>query len=151
MQRIEVSRSISCPPAIVKSAFWDIEKWNVIWKLIDTVRVVYSDGRHQEFLMSVWRGGICEHVRTVRFRNQNSIDFFSPEPPPMMSFHRGKWSFRRNEKSTVVTAVREYNLKMVENEDNKSYENRCRTFDHQFTKRLTLILETFESFLNSKR
>lgn len=101
-------------PAPVDQAldmFWDIDRWRELWDPIERVEMTYEDPQRQEFVMHVHRGGRLERVRTIRYLRPTSIEFFSPEPPPMMRRHVGEWQFAADGGSgSVVRAVRHYVL-----------------------------------------
>ena len=127
MDKLKVICTVDRPIDIVRSCFWDIEKWNSIWQKIETVKVLYQNPVIQEFQMKVWRNDILENIRSIRFLEENGIDFFSPDPPPMMKWHQGQWLFSKvNDNQTLVTAQRQYELKDSTNatEFKKNFRNR---------------------------
>lgn len=147
MRRLEVSGVLPATVATVSDAFWDIEAWQSVWDPISQVRVTYCDGRNQEFLMSVDRDGTEERVRTIRFRAPDSINFFTPVPPPAMSWHRGAWLFAPVSGGCRVTAVREYALisdaEPVAVRSATAGRTEGNAFHDAFGARLTRILDRF--------
>lgn len=126
--------------------FWDVRAWHEIWSGVDSIDIIYDDGVHQEFTMTVYRGGVKETVRTVRYRRPDGdIEFFTPQCPPGMSQHSGSWTFtdvpgRPDE--CDIAAIREYTLRRGD-ESLDRYEQHCINYQTSFTGRLHAILASF--------
>lgn len=147
---IEVDRMMPVGPRRAADVFWDIVGWQRVWDRINEVEVRYDDGQHQEFAMAVERDGRTEQVRTLRFRTgETAIDFFSPDPPPTMGFHRGQWRFASEEGGCRATAVRDYALLRGEDEDDAAYAARCAAYRERFEERLGRILDSFTDHFSS--
>lgn len=116
---------------------WDMQRWREIWAPIEQVDVIYQDPCHQEFVMDVERDGAVEQVRTVRYRRADRIEFFSPQPPPMMSRHIGMWHVSEGAEGTTVRAIRRYDLRSAVDDPT--------TFDTNFAARLQRILDEFSA------
>lgn len=78
-------------------ALFNLEKWSKLLPHVQTVKILYDDGRYQEFTMTV----ISEKdagtltVRSVRLcdEEKGEIGFFQPEPPDFLTHHAGGWRF----------------------------------------------------------
>lgn len=145
---IEVRGLLPAPPQTVAELFWDICAWQAIWDRIEVVDVRYDDGLHQEFSMTVERDGHSEQVRTIRLRPgpDTDIAFFSPAPPPAMTWHRGLWAFRQatnGPAATEVLARREYALRPGRQEDAVAFAHRSSNYREGFRLRLGQILRCF--------
>lgn len=127
--------------------FWDMQEWSKVWSPVTDVSMLYSDDVHQEILMTVDRDGVVEKNRTCRFRfDEQTIEFFSPQPPPMMSYHQGAWLFKNlGKKYCKVKARREFALQRYKGESNAIFSERYLKFSTHFEKRLHTILEKFQS------
>lgn len=143
MDAIEVSRILDSPPGPVRRQFWDFADWQRIWDRLTTVEVRYDDGAHQEIAMVVERDGRTEHVRTARFNVGGDIVFFSPQPPPTMSEHRGEWAFAAVPDGSQVTARREYELTRRHGEELDAFADRRSAYRISFRRRLVAILDCF--------
>lgn len=98
--------------ADVYNAFFDLKGWKGILPDVLDVKVLYDDGRHQEFLMTVLRPNGPETVRGVRFcKAPYRIAMFQPEPPPGFRRMVGVWTFAEDDaRRTCVTATRTFEL-----------------------------------------
>jgi len=148
--RIQVSLHIPVDALQLFTCFWDIQGWNKIWSPIDNTEIDYDDGQTQIFSMKVWRDNRCESVRTVR-RNidQRIIEFYSPEPPPKLRYHAGKWKFKPAPGGTIVTAEREFEM-----DDTLHTEDSFQAFKSyhvNLQKRLAAILESFQEHFAKER
>lgn len=96
----------------VYKAFADLEGWKSVLPDVLDVRVLYDDGAHQEFLMTVERPGGPETVRGVRFcKEPYKIAMFQPTPPPGFRRMVGVWTFAEDDaRRTRVTATRWFDL-----------------------------------------
>ncbi|NNG38502.1 hypothetical protein HJ588_04330 [Flexivirga sp. ID2601S] len=130
----------------VSDLFWDVRAWHEIWSGIDSVEVLYDDGVHQEFTMTVYRGGVTETVRTIRYRHPTGdIEFFTPECPPGMEQHSGYWMFHEvpgQPGTCEVLAGRQYTL-TPDQRSFEQYENDRWFYQLSFTGRLHAILLSF--------
>jgi hypothetical protein len=96
----------------VYGAFADIAGWKGVLPDVLDVRVLYDDGAHQEFLMTVERPPGPETVRGIRFcRAPYRIAMFQPAPPPGFRKMVGLWTFAEDDaRRTRVTAARWFEL-----------------------------------------
>jgi len=95
----------------VYRAFADLAGWKAVLPDVLDVRVLYDDGRHQEFLMTVERPGGPETVRGLRFcKAPQRIAMFQPQPPPGFRRMVGVWTFTEEASRTRVTAERWFEL-----------------------------------------
>ncbi len=93
----------------VYDAFADIEMWKETLPDVIAVTVLYDDGYHQEFEMTVARPGGPETVRAVRYCVKNKIiDVFQPVPPPLFERMSGTWHFMKCKNEIIVTALRDF-------------------------------------------
>jgi hypothetical protein len=138
MRRISVKCEIKASRDKIYDLFWDIKRWSSVWNPIEKVSVTFDNGLKQEFLMDVWRNGQCEKIKTIRYKKNGNIEFHSPTPPPMLSFHSGEWNFYSNGDVTTVESVRYFEMK----EDTSDIEPLA--FENDFKERLYLILQKFK-------
>ena len=125
--------------------FWDIRRWHSIWSPVDAVKVNYDDGRHQEFTMALRWLETDVTIRTLRFMEpQGDISFFSPNPPPEMSSHVGKWGFKAIENGCLITILREYKLMRMNFESGDEHSLRATEFKRVFEARLDNLLRAFQ-------
>jgi hypothetical protein len=143
MDALEVTRAVPAAEEPVRRQFWDFAGWQRIWDRLTTVEVRYDDGAHQEIAMAVERDGRTEYVRTARFMVDGDIVFFSPDPPPTMSEHRGAWLFASSRTGCAVTAKREYILTRRDDETPAAFAQRSREYHDAFRVRLGAILDCF--------
>lgn len=96
----------------VYRAFADLDGWKGTLPDVLDVRVLYDDGSHQEFLMTVERPGGPETVRGIRFcKEPYKIAMFQPAPPPGFRRMVGLWTFAEDDaRRTRVTATRWFDL-----------------------------------------
>ena len=123
------------------------------WDPICETDVLYDDGQHQEATMSVLRDGHVERIRIVRFRAPDAIDFFNPQPPDSMHFHRGSWEFQPGGApgQTTVIARREYELIRDPSEAPDRYAARCLEFERRLEARLRALLEALRTFIETAK
>jgi len=134
---------VKCSQKEVANLFWDIHSWSKIWNPIEQIEMIYDDGFNQEFIMRVWRDKLCETVRVVRFKIENSIFFFTPISPPMMKTHAGSWKFTALSKDlTCIEAHRSYELKSSHSDEN---------FQRNFSNRVLCILEVFKKHFEASQ
>jgi hypothetical protein len=144
MPKIILKSKLKMSTQSAQKLFWDIKRWQAIWDPIHKVELIYDDSFHQEFLMGLFWNGSMQTIRTVRFCEPNKIVFFSPSPPPPMSYHTGSWSFTSlSEQNTLITLEREYNISIFSNEKTTAFQKRLDIFHNQFIDRLSLLLDSF--------
>ena len=108
---VEQSVIIKAPLARVFDAFADLLKWRRILPDVVDVSMLYEDGRHQEFLMTVERGGQHEQIRGIRYVYPGEkIELFQPNPPPGFKSMTGEWRFRAVDGGTEVLVKRFFSL-----------------------------------------
>lgn len=101
---------ICAPLSNVYQAYADIRLWKQVLDDVVDVQVMYDDGLHQEFEMTVRRENRHETVRSIRFCFPlKSIEMFQTQPPPYFKKMAGIWSFHSHyREKTMVQAVREF-------------------------------------------
>lgn len=103
--------AIKAPVAEVYDAFADLARWNEILPDVLDVKVLYFDGYHQEFTMTVERPDGPETVRGVRYcRPHRELELVQTTPPPGFARMCGTWTFREAGGATEVTAARDFRL-----------------------------------------
>jgi hypothetical protein len=148
MRFLRESLVVPASPSVVSQHFWDVNLLRKFWLSITSVEMKYDDGVNQECLMSVYRDAKEEHIRIIRFRNQDEITFFNPEPPPMMSFHRGAWRFQPlPDGSCEVVAEREYELIVRAEESVEAFSCRAIRFQARFEERIRDLLSAFHQYI----
>jgi hypothetical protein len=143
MTSIRVEATTRAPVRDASGHFWSLESLRASWPSITGLFVLYDDGSRQEVRMTVVRDGVTEAIRIIRFRRGTDIELFTPEPPPMMTWHRGAWRFRAIEAGCVITAEREYELRRREGESGAALRDRERAFQAALEARLGRILASF--------
>lgn len=145
MKTLRVETAVANPISLIFNDFWHMERFQAIWEPITQVEVKYDDGINQESLMWVNRDGQEECIRIIRFRSGWDILFFNPEPPPLMTFHRGAWRLHPHQsEGCLIVAEREYQLKRQETETREDYLCRSEQFHASFQARLEKILTFFQ-------
>jgi hypothetical protein len=96
----------------VYEAFRDLDYWCKVLPDVLRVELLYDDGAHQEFLMTVERPNGAETIRGARFcAHGQQIDLFQPHPPPGFARMVGRWNFELHPNGgTLVTARRWFEL-----------------------------------------
>lgn len=103
--------TVKAPAAEVYAAFADLSRWNEILPDVLDVKVLYFDGYHQEFTMTVERPDGPETIRGVRYcRPHRELELVQTTPPPGFARMRGTWTFREADGATEVTATRDFRL-----------------------------------------
>jgi hypothetical protein len=151
MRILRVCRLIKSSPQIISSLLWKLDSFQQAWNPILDIKVLYDDAHHQESLMSILRDDVKEEIRIIRFRDNQNIFFFNPEPPPMMVSHRGSW---RTEKISDIFSLliveREYNLSCLIGENESDFIIRDNEFFTKFKNRLDSILDCVEKHIESQ-
>lgn len=102
---------IAAPMAQVYDTFADLQQWRAAIPDVRDVKVLYDDGAHQEFRMTVDRPNGPETVRGFRYLDgSEQIELFQPQPPPGFKRMRGLWSFHQRGEKTEVVASRMFIL-----------------------------------------
>ncbi len=142
MHRIESMRKIRAAESDVRHLIWDIKAWSCFWEQIQAVDILYDDGIHQDFIMSLSWQNRDSSIRTVRFRDQNgNIHFFSPQPPSPTTVHRGLWKLVASEDgTTALTAMRWFEMPIQEKENLETHSQHLKTFSEDFQTRLETLL-----------
>jgi hypothetical protein len=130
----------------VRALLWGIKSWAQCWSPIHTVEILYDDGFHQDFAMFLEWQASDTYIRTVRFLDgEGDIVFFSPKPPPPMTTHHGKWQLTLDEDQDVeLTAIRWFELPLIEKETQEEYQQRLKNFSAKFVERLEHLLKCLE-------
>ena len=98
---------IQAPLQRVYKTFADLEHWRAALPDVLDVQVLYDDGEHQEFLMTVDRPAGPETIRGVRYLDSGkTIELFQPTPPPGFRKMCGTWRFTETSEGTDVQATR---------------------------------------------
>lgn len=147
MHTLEATKKIRAPLRDIWQLIWEIKSWAHFWEPVQTVDILYDDGIHQDFIMSLDWQNRDVRIRTVRFRDRDgNIQFFSPEPPSPTIIHQGMWKFLANEDdTTVLTTVRSFELPMVAKESIENYLQRLENLSEGFQARLEKLLERLGS------
>ncbi|PTU86835.1 hypothetical protein BUZ62_06680 [Staphylococcus pasteuri] len=107
------------------NSIWNLDEWEEKLEHIKKIEILYDDGYNQEFLMGVKTENNSEtvNVRSIRRKNNdNSIEFFQPEPPVYLLHHAGKWSFTPIDNNTVEVLL-EHNWNLDSNNVKSLYPN----------------------------
>lgn len=74
----------------------DVTHWPDTLPHCSGIEVLYDDGCHQEFVMSIAGNGGAERFRSIRTCDDRtlSITYFQPEPPAVLTRHQGSWRVR---------------------------------------------------------
>lgn len=118
MHKTTATKVIEACADEVSQFIWDIQEWAHFWSPLHKVDILYDDGLHQDFVMSLYWQESNASVRTVRFRKDKStnISFFSPKPPLPMMFQHGLWQMAPYPNGkTELTAIRWFSLPPQEN------------------------------------
>jgi len=140
MKFLMVKTTVSASVDQVSQDLWQFEKLQSLWNPITQYQITYDDGFHQECRMWVdWQGERVP-LRAIRWRKGEDIWFFNPEPPPMMSFHRGIWRIRRLDADLCqIIAYREYNISPFLQNDETDEKIREQRFHKAFKERLETL------------
>lgn len=102
---------VSAPVRQVYETFAGFEHWCAAIPDVLDAKLLYDDGAHQEFLMTVSRPNGPETVRGFRYLEPDKeIELFQPQPPPSFKRMRGIWSFKPIDAKTEVSAARTFVL-----------------------------------------
>ena len=109
--KIEAYVEIEAPPAHVYAVFAGLDHWRAALPDVLDVKVLYDDGNHQEFLMTVERPNGAETIRGIRYLDgSHEIELFQPVPPPGFKKMCGVWRFTQHGGHTEVQATRQFQL-----------------------------------------
>jgi hypothetical protein len=110
---IQEQIQIHAPLPSVYDVFAGLSHWRAALPDVLSVGVLYDDGRHQEFLMTVERPNGPETIRGIRYLDRpNRIELFQPTPPPGFRRMCGSWHFSGAGQATRVTATRTFELEV---------------------------------------
>ncbi len=101
---------IQADPQQAYDAFANIRGWTEILSDVVGVDVLYDDGRHQEFRMTVSRPNGLETIRGIRFCAKPRIELVQPEPPPGFKRMVGLWTIEASGTGATVKAERWFEL-----------------------------------------
>lgn len=108
---IQEQIQIEAPLPRVYDVFAALSHWKAALPDVLGIEVLYDDGRHQEFLMTVERPAGPETIRGIRYLDQpDCIELFQPVPPPGFRRMCGSWHFKQVGASTEVRATRVFDL-----------------------------------------
>ncbi|WP_180552058.1 hypothetical protein P3U69_12520 (plasmid) [Staphylococcus haemolyticus] len=119
------SIKINTPIETMIRSIWDLDCWEEKLEHIKNIEILYDDGYNQEFLMGVKteNNSNIVNVRSIRRKNDdNSIEFFQPEPPEYLLHHAGLWSFSPINKDSVEVFL-EHNWNLDNDTVKKLYPN----------------------------
>lgn len=137
--------TIKTSAAEVYKAFADLWRWKDILPDVLEVEVLYFDGYHQEFTMTVERPSGPETVQGIRYcRPYRELEMVQTTPPPGLSRMCGTWSFREDDGVTTVTATR--NFRLASSEPGSAAE---REFGERLAATLRNNLRLFKEALES--
>jgi ribosome-associated toxin RatA of RatAB toxin-antitoxin module len=129
----------------VYRAFADITYWKQVLPDVLGVELLYDDGRHQEFTMTVSRPSGAETVRGIRFcEGDRRIELVQPQPPPSFRRMVGVWTFEAEGNATRVKAERWFELKDASVGPLEGFRDRIATY-------LRTNLAHFKSHLEAAR
>ncbi len=115
---------IAAPVEKVYEAYVNILGWKKVLDDVVDIHIQYDDGIHQEFDMTVQRGGNQETVHSVRFCYPcYAIEIFQTKPPPLFKSMSGVWKFFPQGNSVLVRATRAFEIKKDVIFDSKILEN----------------------------
>ncbi|WP_437957062.1 SRPBCC family protein [Sorangium sp. So ce119] len=113
----------------VYRAFADLTTWKRVLPDVLGVEIVYDDGKHQEFLMTVSRPAGPETVRGIRFCTPSErIELVQPKPPPSFRRMVGVWTFAQKGSVTEVKAERWFDLLESTPEAIEGFKSRLGTY-----------------------
>ncbi|MBO3459175.1 SRPBCC family protein [Aetokthonos hydrillicola Thurmond2011] len=96
---------------IVFKAFANLDNWQSLLDDVLNVEMLYDDGYHQEFLMTMSRPRGVETIRGFCFFSPNSrIEIFQPKPPSGFKTMTDIWTFEESKEGTRVTVERRFEL-----------------------------------------
>jgi aromatase len=102
----EFEESIVIP--VSKDKAYDLLKNVRLWPSLlphcRDIHVNYDDNCNQEFVMKVDVKGEVENIRSIRKCTLNKIEYFQPEPPPVLNEHRGYWTVVGNDSESKITS-----------------------------------------------
>ncbi|HJX83893.1 MAG TPA: SRPBCC family protein [Candidatus Angelobacter sp.] len=120
---------IRAPLPHVYNVFADLKHWRAALPDVLDVKLLYADGLHQEFLMTVERAGKPETIRGIRFlESERRIEMFQPDPPPGFQRMSGVWNFMELDNGTEVSATRSFQLRGADRQDAAEVSRRLRGF-----------------------
>jgi len=108
----ESSRVLPFPAADIYTLLADAANWSLLLPHCQAVDMLYDDGSNQEFIMEVRTAYGTERIRSIRRCRQDllTIEYFQPEPPPVMSRHSGRWTLNSVPGGTEVFARHEFQI-----------------------------------------
>ena len=108
----ESSRIIPFQAEDIYHLLADVANWSNLIPHCQTIDLLYDDGSNQEFIMEVGTPYGNERVRSIRRCHQDilSIEYFQPEPPPVMTRHCGSWMLNSVPDGTQVLTRHEFSL-----------------------------------------
>jgi aromatase len=113
----------------VYRAFADITYWKRVLPDVLGVELLYDDGHHQEFTMTVSRPNGPETVRGIRFCEEDRrIELVQPKPPPSFRRMVGVWTFEPRGNVTQVKAERWFELKDASVGPLEGFQERIATY-----------------------
>ncbi|GHC88103.1 SRPBCC family protein [Streptomyces flavofungini] len=108
---VSESVTVDAPVQAVYQAFADLDRWPQILPDVVAVNVIYFDGYHQEFTMTVDRPAGPETVKGVRYcRPPAELELFQSTTPPGLARMNGRWAFEETGGRTTVVASRDFAL-----------------------------------------
>lgn len=141
MTRIAIEGVVPAPAERALEVFWSLDELRASWPHILAFDVHYADDAHQDVSMTVERDGAEEHIRVVRFRRGDEVEFWNPIPPPAMTYHRGRWRVAPEGPARArVQIERDYDLWPRPGESDEALCARRATFEAAFRARLEAIL-----------
>ena len=95
---------IAAPIADVYALLKNVQNWPDLLPHCQAVDMRYNEGGHQEFVMEVTTPHGNEHFRSIRICDDaaQSIQYFQPEPPDVLTFHSGNWILQATSEGTHV-------------------------------------------------
>lgn len=148
----ESSRVLLFPPADIYTLLAGAANWPNLLPHCQAVDMLYDDGSNQEFMIQVGTAYGSERIRSIRRcrRDLLTIEYFQPEPPPVITRHSGRWMLNSISGGTEVFIRHEFRLNpdacrdVFGDGDIASYKERIR---HALEKNSITTLDSCERYL----
>lgn len=136
--------------SILYTAFANLSNWQGFLDGILNVQILYNDGYHQEFLMTINRPPEVQKVRGFCFCSPNSrIEIFQVEPPSGFQKIADIFTFEEWNEGTKVTVERDFQLTTSASTEpnlvDSAYEEARLMLSSYLIKDLTLLKANLET------
>ncbi|MHC5609976.1 MAG: SRPBCC family protein [Nostoc sp.] len=151
----ESNRVLLFPAADIYSLLADAANWPSLLPHCHAVEMLYDDGSNQEFIMEVGTAYGSERIRSIRRCRPDvlTIEYFQPEPPPIMSRHSGRWRLNSVPGGTEIFIRHEFRIEpnacrnLFGDGDLASYKQRIQ---HALDKNSMTTIESCGRFLSGR-